>query len=790
MKFVFLLWLCVQALAAQTDETGYFRQVQQMFSEGRYQELVAWHDQCRPNQPLHDSSWMAIALVAKSHFYLGDNNRSDSIFHRLTSQKRLPANLRLRSLLEHSLLLSEMARFEEAQAALDEVNTTLALGDRELRVRYHNYLGVLQLRKGRRFDARWQFLKALMLADSLGIDKLRSFVLSNLAIVCRELGRHAEAIEFCRQSTVLDSLRRDTLDLAADEVVMGNIYNDLDDLGRSEIHYERAWHWFRTVGDSMGMAAVELNRATVYQAQSRFLEASDSYRQVISTARKNGDPLAEAHALQNLANVHMKSSRWPEALPLFTEALDRYRRLENHKETAEVIIRIAETYFHLGRLDSVASNLRQVEALLEYGDLGPVPWRIHHQMARIARWQNEVAMADSLYRLACLEAKPDPSQSQASSYVWEGERSEVYRDYIGLLLSQNRTAEALNHLHFLRSATWRPSTDRLAILGSDRPDTLIHLHYFINDSDSYAIVTSRGDTLLAKLASEKDLIEGAVEMLTVSRLSSASIVARQNSQRLAFELFVAPVWHRLGGESVWVIVPDGIVSYLPFDLMWTGDAFLINRHHVVFSAGKPGSVAEYGGSQAVFVGGNAGLGHLPFVADEERVVLTHQQVVWNRISTEEALKKTSLGRIRALHVAAHGVSNVWRPEQSYLSIDAGSGEDDGLWTAEEIRMMDLAGAVVVLSSCGSAVGRNLRAGGVQGLAAAFLDAGASAVVGTLWPVEDKASADFMNIFYSHWFGEWPCAAMEALARSKRELLAKTSNQGTLDDVFPYVIWVP
>lgn len=790
MKFGFFLWLCCQALYAQSDETAYFRPIHQMFHDGRFQELIAWHDRTRPERPRHDSTWMAVALVAKAHFYLGNNLRSDSVFHRLTSQKHLPVSLRLRNLLEHSLVLTEMSMFREAQAALDDVRTMLHLGDREVRARYHNYLGILQLRKRRRFEARWHFLKALPLADSLEMVKLRSFVLSNLAIVCRELCRYEEAIEYCRQSTILDSLRRDTLDLAADEVVMGNIYNDLEDLGESEVHYERAWQWFRTVGDSMGMAAVELNRATVYEVQSRFQEASESYQQVIRTARRNGDALTEAHALQSFGGIFIKSNRWQEAVPLLREALDRYRRLENYRETAEVVVRMAEAYFHLGHPDSVASSLRQADACLEFRDRGVVPWRIHHQMARIARWQNEMVTADSLFKLACHEAKPDLSQARASSYVWEGERGDVYRDYVGFLFSQNRMAEALNLLQFLRSAAWRASGDRLAASKAAQPDTAIHLHYFLNDSDSYVIVTSPRDTLLAKLASEKDLLQGAIEMLTVCRHPAASVTARQKSLRLAFELFVGPVWPRLKGERMWVIMPDGVVSYLPFGLMWTGDTYLINRHNLVFSAGKYGSVAENMNRQAVFVGANSDLGHLPFVADEERVVLSQRGLEWSPVFTEAALKKTSLGRIRTLHVAAHGVSNTWRPEQSYLSIDAGNGEHDGLWTADEIRTEDLAGAVVILSSCGSAVGRNLQAGGIRSLAAAFLDAGASVVVGTLWPVGDKASVDFMNVFYSHWLGESSCSAVEALARAKRELLVRTSNPGSLSDVFPYVIWVP
>jgi CHAT domain-containing protein len=55
--------------------------------------------------------------------------------------------------------------------------------------------------------------------------------------------------------------------------------------------------------------------------------------------------------------------------------------------------------------------------------------------------------------------------------------------------------------------------------------------------------------------------------------------------------------------------------------------------------------------------------------------------------------------------------------------------------------------LVVLSACNSGVGKFVPGEGMLALDNAFLAAGTSTVVGTLWPVDDEASSVFMNYFY-------------------------------------------
>jgi CHAT domain-containing protein len=80
------------------------------------------------------------------------------------------------------------------------------------------------------------------------------------------------------------------------------------------------------------------------------------------------------------------------------------------------------------------------------------------------------------------------------------------------------------------------------------------------------------------------------------------------------------------------------------------------------------------------------------------------------------------------------------------------GRDGGKDTGE-LRAVEIARArlprprLVVLAACGTAAGTGDGFDGPRGLAGAFLTAGAGAVVGTLWPVDDAEAAVLFTEFH-------------------------------------------
>jgi len=177
---------------------------------------------------------------------------------------------------------------------------------------------------------------------------------------------------------------------------------------------------------------------------------------------------------------------------------------------------------------------------------------------------------------------------------------------------------------------------------------------------------------------------------------------------------------------------------------------------------------------------------------------------------ESAFKQRASGR-RVLHVATHGFflggdcaptstrsrgfAIVEEPEapsipdiglspllRSGLALaganqrrTAGSADDDGVLTAEEIASLDLSGVEwAVLSACDTGVGEIEAGEGVFGLRRAIQVAGVRTLIMSLWPVDDEATRQWMTTLYRSRLEEGSAtvdavrAAASNIVRTRRE----------------------
>jgi CHAT domain-containing protein len=80
-----------------------------------------------------------------------------------------------------------------------------------------------------------------------------------------------------------------------------------------------------------------------------------------------------------------------------------------------------------------------------------------------------------------------------------------------------------------------------------------------------------------------------------------------------------------------------------------------------------------------------------------------------------------------------------------------AGVDDGVLTAFEASQLNLQGTeLVVLSACETGLGKELNSDGVFGLRRGLQEAGADAVMMSMWSVPDKETQELMAQFYKNW----------------------------------------
>lgn len=240
-------------------------------------------------------------------------------------------------------------------------------------------------------------------------------------------------------------------------------------------------------------------------------------------------------------------------------------------------------------------------------------------------------------------------------------------------------------------------------------------------------------------------VPGRTDPLVLLRGSAESILSDMH----------ALVWQPLveGGlpEGLrWIVSPHGAVHRLPFPALLGTDGPLVERTSVsvVPSARvwleqqKPRPRASREAPRRAYVAGVPSA-ELPAVKREVVMVgerLPRWDVVTDFAPTREALRREG-ARAGLIHLAAHGSLRKDNPAFSSIQLS------DGPLFVHDLAELRLPGSTVVLTACSS--GRGVAPAGDEwiGLARGFLQAGASAVVASLWPIEDEATLELMDLFY-------------------------------------------
>lgn len=140
----------------------------------------------------------------------------------------------------------------------------------------------------------------------------------------------------------------------------------------------------------------------------------------------------------------------------------------------------------------------------------------------------------------------------------------------------------------------------------------------------------------------------------------------------------------------------------------------------------------------------------------------------NSKQATETRFKTFAGEYDIVHLTAHGQLEAEAPLFSSISLTPDE-DNDGRVEVHELYDLNLERTkLVVLSACETQLGQRSRGDDIIGLTRAFLYAGASSVIATLWQVDDRATYELMTHFYLHLAATHsPAQALRAAQRITR-----------------------
>jgi len=310
--------------------------------------------------------------------------------------------------------------------------------------------------------------------------------------------------------------------------------------------------------------------------------------------------------------------------------------------------------------------------------------------------------------------------------------------------------------------------------------------YCIGKDQSYAFVITKKDLKIFPIPA-RDKIKKTVS----DYLKAISDKDNKNFQA-GYELFNTLISPGLEKNIKTIIfIPDDILNFLPFETLLTKkekNGWLIKNFKIAYAPsvsslreiihrkklnekkpqmdilalGDPyfGSLETGGnGNDAIkefFSNPSINIFRLKYSGRELDEISTlfaksKQKIFKGEYASKEQLKNNNLEEFKIIHFATHSIIDDKNPSRSSIVLSFKDQNEDGFLQVREIYNLKLNSDLVTLSACETGLGELIQGEGIgiECLNRAFFCAGTSAVLMSLWAVNDQASCQLMERFYRH-----------------------------------------
>ncbi len=365
------------------------------------------------------------------------------------------------------------------------------------------------------------------------------------------------------------------------------------------------------------------------------------------------------------------------------------------------------------------------------------------------------------------------------------------------------------------------------------------IEYFLSDTSLYIFVIKSNDFIIKSFAINKSFSEKIINF----RRALKNLYFDQYIKE-AYELYkilFLPIKNEISNSPKIYLITDGILNYLPFEILiskpiqlqinnnvslsnnidFSNLPYLINNYEICYhysSALLVENLMYEGTKDLSFIGFAPVFSesdsstkfdsvYMSFtkninrdiqfdgknystLKESERELLTindlfriknkNTKIYLHKDAKEENIKLVDIKNFSNIHFATHGFINEEKPKLSGLifsDIFTNSSED-GILNMEEILNLQLNANLVVLSSCESGFGKVMKGEGIMALTRSFLYAGAKNLIVSLWKVDDKYTAELMINLYKNILDNQSLSS--ALRKAKLNLIKERKYSYPLD----------
>lgn len=629
---------------------------------------------------------------------------------------------------------------------------------------------------------------------------------NHLGIVLQMSGRLEKALEYFNRSLMIFEELSDQENVVALLSNLGTLSFDTKDYIKAEEYHLRALQISREIKHRRYEVNCLLNLANDQSLLGKSAEAVSCYESGLEIARSFNSPDLMWKFFVGLADNYQRHGEYDKAVELNDSALHIIDRIRNTIDDEELKASyLARERFAFEGVISMLGILHEENSTKGYDILAfeyaeqsksrALLELLAESLAKINRGadseliqKQEVILADLTHLKQLLEQESLKDQPDKEIVInLQKKINGAQEEFDTLKVEIRNTNPKYADLKYPRPVT----LEEVQALCPDK-NTVI-LEYSVGDSSSSLWLITSSDHRLFRIPGRKTLQDQteALRFALLDPMNSDKEFITSAGYSLYLKL-LKPVEPYLTGKSKLVIIPDGILNYLPYEVLLTENKgvgkntpfsdlpFLIKKYPVSYVqsasvlksliSGNAGEKLTAPASKSIIAFGDPvyeivndsswssvkSYSRLEYSGKEVEMIASYfkkgsADIFLRGDATEANVKRNGeMKKFNYIHFATHGLIDEKNPDLSSLVLSQNNNTvEDGFLRAAEIFNLELNADLVVLSACQTGLGKLLRGEGMVGLSRAFMYAGTPAVMVSLWSVSDISTATLMGEFYKN-----------------------------------------
>ncbi len=710
------------------------------------------------------------------------------------------------------LTYSRMGRYDEALQCVEQaLKTAREIGEKTGEALRLGDLAAIYHDMG--YDARAieYYQKALDIAAETGNKREKSKFLGKLGEIERQNNNYDRALRHYNSALeIAQDIKNKNLQ---SELLgqIGYLYFYQNDYAGAKSTIEKGLDIARDLKNRSIQARLLLFLAHIFYQSTDLTASKKYYNLALENGQNLAEPAVVWNALQGLARVEEAQGKDQRALRLYEKAIsemDKVREnlvtetfkigfLESHISIYENIIhllsklhngrpgrgydRLAFTYAEKAKAGTLLEIVRQGSVV---NNLTDIP---------------ELFRKELLSNREKLESRHKSLSDELAKAVQEQDKTGIdslHHEIDRLDRRQQKLIQELKQKHPDYYRLTNPQIIDPPRLQADiLDDDKVLLEYFVGEKQTYVWTLTKKEIRFETIPMTRKALRdklGKTSPLFKSQNPSGGVVVdyafadiQPDSLRKLYHLLLKDYVPK--NTKQLILVPDDILYYFPFDILVTSKPgekprYLVEDFPISYASSAdllalvsrcstktPKNLLALGDPrfgrfsrtsvQRLFSGATSRgplrdqpFEPLPYSKQEVKSIgenFTDKKLLTGGDATETNFV-TLAPKFNYIHLATHFITDDQHPMYSKIIFtpDTGPGRDGFLHTFE-VYDLKLDADMVVLSGCGSGLGKLRRGEGIIGMSRGFLYAGVPSMVVSLWPVEDESTADLMGRFYRY-----------------------------------------